>query len=61
MKVVESSMKLVALGPTQRKGKASMDRKRNRSVCQNREASARIHVSEGMDRDVTVMKYEEYG
>ena len=35
--------------------------KRNGSVRQNREAGARIHVSEGMDRDVSVMKYEEYG
>ena len=25
------------------------------------EAGARIHISRGMDRDVIVMKYEEYG
>ena len=28
---------------------------------QNIKAGARIHVSRGMDRDVIVMKYEEYG
>ena len=60
MKVEESSLKLVALGATQRKGNRQVW-KRNGSVRQNREAGARIHVSEGMDRDVTVMKYEEYG
>ena len=55
--VMESCMKLVALGATQRK--VSQVWKSNGSVRQNREAGARMHVSEGMDRDITVMKYEE--
>ena len=34
---------------------------RRMDPCAKKEAGARIHVSEGMDRDVTVMKYEENG
>ena len=34
---------------------------RRMDPCAKIEAGARIHVSEGMVRDVTVMKYEENG
>ena len=34
---------------------------RRMDPCANIEAGARIHVSEGMVKDVTVMKYEENG
>ena len=56
MKGMESSMKLVALG-----AKVREVWQMNGSVRQNIQAGARIHVSRGMDRDVIVMKYEEYG
>ena len=56
MNVVESCMKLVALSATQVR-----QWMKNGSVRQNMEAGARIHVSKGMDRDVTVRKYKENG
>ena len=34
---------------------------RRMDPCAKIEAAARIHVSEGMGKDVTVMKYEENG
>ena len=59
MKGMESSMKLVALGATQRRGKACMVEEWIRAPKYVGRRTS--HISRGMDRDVIVMKYVEYG